>query len=83
MGLDFIIKTHFERKIQTLTLGAITLILHEKIYWPEEITKILWPYALKDFLEQLNVIKVDDDGITPTENFSGTTIDINIKNHHI
>ena len=27
-----------ERKIQTLTLGAGTLILHEKIYLPEAIT---------------------------------------------
>ena len=43
---------------------------------------MLWPYALKDFSEQWNVLKVDDDGITPMEKFSGTTADIFPKNHH-
>ena len=55
---------------------------HAKIYWLEEITTMLWPYALKSFVEQFIEIKVDDDGITPMENFSGTTTDINPKNHH-
>ena len=62
----------FERKIQALKLGDITLLLHENIYCPEAITTILWPYALKEFSEQLNVIKVDNDGITPMEKFEGT-----------
>ena len=43
---------------------------------------MLWPYALKAFSEKLNVIKVDDVGITNMETFEGTTTDINIKNHH-
>ena len=30
----------------------------------------------------MNVIKVDDDGITTMENFAGTTTDISIKNQH-
>ena len=38
-----------ERIIQTLTLGAIKFPLHEKRYWPEAITTILCPYALKSF----------------------------------
>ena len=49
------------------------MLLHAKIYCPEAITKMLCPYALKAFAEQLNVLKVDDDGITPMEKFSGTT----------
>ena len=69
-------------KNQTLTLGARTLILHAKKNWPDAITKMLWPYALKDSSEQLNVIKVDGYGITTMENFVGTTIDITFKNHH-
>ena len=36
-------------------------------------------HALKAFSEQLNVIKVDDDGITPMENFVGKTTDITLK----
>ena len=71
-----------ERKKQTLTLGARTMILHAKMYWPEKITTMLCNYVLKFFVEQLNVLKVDDDGITPMERFSGTTTDINLKNNH-
>ena len=40
---------------------------------------MLWTYALKDFSEQLNVLKVNADGITPMEKFTGTTTDINLK----
>ena len=71
-----------ERKIQTLTLGARTLLLHAKRYRPEAITTMLWPYSLEDFTEQLNGLKLDDDGITHMEKFSGTTREINLKNHH-
>ena len=37
---------------------------------------------MKAFSEQLNVLKFYDDGITTMENFSGTTIDITLNNHH-
>ena len=43
---------------------------------------MLWQYALADFSEQFNVLKVDDDRITPMEKFEGTTTDITLKNHH-
>ena len=43
---------------------------------------MLWPYALKYFAEQINELKVDGDGITPLENFAGTTTYITLKNHH-
>ena len=43
---------------------------------------MLWPYALKDFAEQLNLLKVDDDRITLMENFAGTTRYITLKNYH-
>ena len=58
------------------------MLLHAKIYWPEEINKILWPYSLKDFAEKLNVPYVDYDGINPMEKFAGTTTYIPIKNNH-
>ena len=35
-----------ERKVQTVTLGARIFILHAKIYWPEAITPMLFPYVL-------------------------------------
>ena len=43
---------------------------------------MLWPYVLKAFAEELNLLKVGDDGITPMEKFSSTTTDISIKNNH-
>ena len=58
------------------------MILHAKICFPEAITTMIWPYATKAFVEQLNVIKVDDDGINHLEKFSGTTTDISLKNSH-
>ena len=72
-----------ERKIETLTLGDRSFLLNAKRYFPEAITTMLCPYALKVFAEQLNVLNVDCDGITPMENVLGTTPDITIKNHHI
>ena len=43
---------------------------------------MLWPYAMNAFVDQFNLLKVDDDGINTTEKFAGITIDINLKNHH-
>ena len=43
---------------------------------------MLWPYAIKAFAEKLNKPKVKDDGVTPTEKFSGTITYITIKNHY-
>ena len=43
---------------------------------------MLQTYKLKNFSEQLNVLKVDDDGINTIENFECTTTDISLKNHH-
>ena len=40
---------------------------------------MLWPCALKYFAEQLNLIKVDNYGITHMEKFEGTATDITIK----
>ena len=71
-----------ERKFQTLTLGSRKLLLCAKRYWPEAVTPMLWTYELKAFEEKLNVLKLDDDEITPMEKFSGTTTDIKSQNHH-
>ena len=43
---------------------------------------MVWIYELKVFSEQFNEFNVDDDVITPMENFAGTTTDITPKNHH-
>ena len=58
------------------------MILHAKIYWPDLITTMIWPYVLKSFSEKLNALKVNDYEITPMEKFTGITIDITLKNRH-
>ena len=37
---------------------------------------------MKAFAEELNVLNVDDDGITPMEKFSGTTTENSLKIQH-
>ena len=64
--------------IQTITLGYRTLLIHAKIYCLYSTTTMLCPYAIKTFVEQLDELKVDNDGITPMEKFSGTTTDITL-----
>ena len=54
------------------------MILHAKRYLPESVTILLWRYALKDFVEQLNLLEVNYDGINPMEKFAGTTTDITL-----
>ena len=39
-------------------------------------------YALTEFLEQLNVLMLDDDGITPMEKFANTKTYITLNNRH-
>eukprot|EP00957_Ditylum_brightwellii_P176244 13419683-Ditylum_brightwellii.AAC.1 len=36
-----------ENRIKLLTLNSRTMLLHAKRHWPEYITTMLWPYALK------------------------------------
>ncbi len=43
-----------ERKIKDLTLGGKTLLLHTKRMFPEYISTILWPFALKCYKDRLN-----------------------------
>ena len=44
---------------------------------------MLWKYALNALSEQLNELKVGDDGVNPMERFTGETTYITLKNHHI
>ncbi len=59
-----------ERMIKSLTLVARTLLLHAQRHWPEYITTMLWPFALKAAQDRLNQLSVDLDGRTPDMVFS-------------
>ncbi|KAL7463725.1 hypothetical protein ACHAXS_009080, partial [Conticribra weissflogii] len=43
-----------ERAIKTLTLISRTLLLHAQRHWPEYITTMLWPLALKAAQDRMN-----------------------------
>ncbi|KAL7466170.1 hypothetical protein ACHAXS_006459 [Conticribra weissflogii] len=54
-----------ERTIKSLTLISRTLLLHAQRHWPEYITTMLWPLALKAAQDRLNQLNVNLDGKSP------------------
>ncbi len=60
-----------ERRIKEITLGARTLLLHAIRFWPEYITTMLWPYAIKCTEDRLNNWTINQQGNTPEMSFSG------------
>ena len=71
-----------ERVIKDLTLVTRTLLLHAKRHWPEMITTMLWPMALKVAEERLNSLSLDVDGKTPLSKWSDTDCQIFVKDYH-
>ena len=71
-----------ERMIKELTLRARTMLLHANRHWPEYITTMLWPFALKCAAEQINTLSVDEAGVTPESKFTGVPEDPVVKHHH-
>ena len=71
-----------ERAIKDLTLITRTLLLHAKRHWPEMITTMLWPMALKASEERLNALSLDMDGTTPLSKWSKTESRIFAKDFH-
>ncbi|KAL7454506.1 hypothetical protein ACHAXS_000333, partial [Conticribra weissflogii] len=51
-----------ERAIKSLTLISRTLLLHAQRHWPEYITTMLWPFALKAAQDRMNQLHVNLDG---------------------
>eukprot|EP00984_Skeletonema_dohrnii_P006299 scaffold2255_cov139-Skeletonema_dohrnii-CCMP3373.AAC.2 len=60
-----------ENTIKQLTLISRTLLLHAQDRWPEYISTMLWPFALKSAQDRMNQINVDLSGRTPDMEFSG------------
>jgi hypothetical protein len=59
-----------ENTVKQFTLKGRTLLLHAKRHWPEAITTILWPFALKAGVKAHNDFKLDADGKVPAQKFS-------------
>ena len=73
----------FENAIKQLTLISRTLLVHSQRYWPEYITTMLWPFALKAAQDRINQLNMNLDGKTPDMRFSGVAAHyINLKDFH-
>ena len=66
-----------DNAIQQLTLISRTLLVHSQCYWPEYITTMLWPFALKAAQGRINQLNMNLDEKTPDTRFSG------VAAHHI
>ena len=72
-----------ERKIKDITLGGRTLLLHAKRMFPEYISTILWPFAVKCYEDRLNNLVHRADGRTPYETLASLDASpINTSNFH-
>ena len=71
-----------ERRNQEITLIARTMLLHAKRHWPEMITNMLWPFALKMAAERLNNFTENAEGLSPQEVLSGCKNEIDIRDFH-
>ncbi len=59
-----------EQAIKSLMLISRTLLLHAQQHWPEYITTMLWPFALKAAQDCMNQLHVNLDGLTQEMAFS-------------
>ena len=72
-----------ERYIKSLTLGGRTLLLHAKRMFPEYISTMLWPFAIKCFEDRMNNLTCNDKGRTPYQTLAGLeSTSLDIKSFH-
>jgi hypothetical protein len=60
-----------ERRIRLITEITWTILLHAQRHWPEYVTTMLWPFAVKAAVERLNFLTFDLDGLSPANKFYG------------
>ena len=71
-----------ERTIGELTHDARTMLLHAERYWPEMISPLLWPYALKAAEYKHNHLRLDNNGKSRMQKFFNSDVSSNIKLQH-
>ncbi len=62
-----------ERHNGTLTESARVMLLHAQRFWPEAISSLLWPFALKYANHIHNYLSLNEEGKCPFERFSHTS----------
>ena len=71
-----------ERRIQSLSQDARSMLAHGRHIWPEVINKSLWPFAIKAACRARNKFNLDSHGLSPEMKLSGTQVDTDIRNEH-
>jgi hypothetical protein len=71
-----------ERCIKELMLISCTLLLHVKHHWPDYITAMMWPFALKEASYRLNWLSLQSDGHSCEATFFGIDKDSSMSHHH-
>ena len=71
-----------EAHIEYLTLAEWTMLLRAKRHWPEAITTMLFPYAIKAAGARHNRFHMNNNGLSPLELFSGVETTFDIKLNH-
>ena len=71
-----------ERRIKSLCEDARTMLAHGQQLWPEAVSKVLWPLALKAACRAQNLYNLDNDGWSPAEKLAGVKRNKELKNEH-
>ena len=60
------------------------MLLHAQRLWPEAISSILWPFAMKYANHLHNFMSLNNKGLSPFERFTSTSVmnDLDISDFH-
>ena len=61
---------------------ARTLLLHAQRMWPEAISQVLWPFAIKTACDHYNHLHLNADGKSPMERIVGSANSFHIEDFH-
>ena len=71
-----------ERGIKEITLSGRTMLLHAIRHWPEMVSTILWPFALKTACERLNKFSINDNGDSPESVLANVANSAQVQDFH-
>ena len=63
-----------KRNLQTITLWARTMMMHQLIHWPEAFDAALWPFAMNHAVHLWNSMPRERNGLAPYEIFTGVKL---------
>jgi len=63
-----------ERQNQSITESARTMLLHAECLWPERVSPLLWPFALKYAVHIHNQFSLNEKGLSPLKCFTRNSL---------